>query len=167
MAESRFQGFEAVSKSVHQFVTSHYPHDPDSTNVHGDFAVRGQAGMTTHYHVFEPQVGYGDHVILRLNTTILTDVEDVSAGLKFVNFANQELSHSACLSHLILRQEEGNFIMSASQTVLLEYDQNLFHDIFSNHILNNHWYIGLAEDGALPRGFEVAVKYEFGSSSGT
>ena len=166
MSKSKFQGFTSLSDSVLQFVENHYPYDPDSSNVHGDFAVRGQSGCTTHYHVFEPQVGFGEHAILRLNTVILSEIDDVEAGINFVNCANQQLSHAACLSHLIFSQAETNFIMSASQTVLLEYDHNLFHDIFSNHILNNHWFIQLAESGGLPAGFDVTVRYELGSSSG-
>jgi hypothetical protein len=167
MAESRFPGFDDVSNKVYSFIEGHYAVHPDCSNVHGDFQVDGQSGNMTHYHVFEPQVGYGEHVILRLNTVLLSNIQDVQAGLNFVNFANQELSHSACLSHLIFRQGSSNFIMSASQTVLLDYDHNLFHDIFSNHIHNNHWYISLAENGGLPRGFEVDVEYEFGDSSGS
>jgi len=166
MSEPKFPGFAEISESVYQFVKNHYPYDPKSNADHGDFVVRGQQGTFTHYHVFAPKVGYGEHVILRLNTIILRRIDDADAALNFVNNANQELSHSACLSHLILRKTEGNFIMSASQTVLLEYDHNLFHDIFSNHIMNNHWYIEMASHGGLPRGFEIAVNYEFGNSSG-
>lgn len=163
--KSIFPGAEVLKKSVFDFVRTHYTHTTDSDMDHGDYKVNGQSGRYTHYHVYEPDLGHGKHVILRLNTVILANVTDQAAALNFVNSANQELSHAACLSHLVFGGE-GSFIMSASQTVLLEYDHDLYHDIFSNHIVNNHWYLSMAQEGELPSGFEVVVNYEFGSSSG-
>ena len=163
---SEFAGYLELAEAVRKFVAGHYDHEEESSSVHGNFQVDGQTGSYTHYHNFEPAFGHKEYLLLRINTVLLENIESDLVAVDFVNFANNHFSHRACLSHLTFYPEHGT-IGSSSQTVLTHYNHDLFHDIFSNHIMNNHWYLELAtESPGLGCGFDVAVDYENGSSSG-
>jgi hypothetical protein len=155
----QFAGVKSIRKDVYDFALSHYRVSEDSDEVHGYFYAKGQEGFLTHYHTFEPSVGYGDYVVLRLNTILFENVSDETAALEFVNALNSEFAHSQALSHCIYYPDEKT-IASSSQTMLVFTSHNFLHDVISNHILNNKWFINFANSPVgLAADFGPGVRY--------
>lgn len=159
-SKSKFAGVKSIRSDVFRFVLSHYRVDSDSTEIHGDFLAKGQEGNLTHFHTFEASVGYGEHIILRLNTMLFEEISDESVALEFVNALNVNFSHSQTLSHCVYYPDTKN-IASSSQTMLANSDHNFLHDVISNHILNNKWFTNFAmSPEGLNCSFELGVQYD-------